>query len=460
MVLAACGDAATTVPATATTAPAAAATNTTAPAAAATDTTAPAAAATDTTAPAAAATNTPPPAAAESPTVAPTETTVVLGSGSAKTHITMWHQYEGAYLQTIQSVLADYTAQHPDIAIDLLHVSDVATKAQNAVPAGVGPDMIAWVNDRIGDNALIGIIDPLDKYGVDKAYLDANFVSSAATGMVWDNQAWAMPESMEAVTMFYNKAMIKEADLPKNTTELLAKAKEYNAANPGKYYAVWDLKNAYTAAPFFYGAGAYYVDEQGKVGVNSPEGVATLKWFQSLDGLLPKEVDYGIATTLFQEGKAPILFNGPWYIADARKAGVDFGLAKLPMVDFGTGGVARPFVGVKCWMLAAKAKNAQAAVDLMKWYTEEAQQVKLSKGASLVPANKAASAEVQSDPVIAAFLAQAADGVPQPNTPYMNALWDPVQKAVAAAFTKPSDDAATIAADAQQAAVSAVATMK
>jgi arabinogalactan oligomer/maltooligosaccharide transport system substrate-binding protein len=95
-------------------------------------------------------------------------------------------------------------------------------------------------------------------------------------------------------------------------------------------------------------------------------------------------------------------------------------------------------------------------VDLMKWYTAKEQQLKLSQGASLVPANKDASAAVASDPIIAAFLAQAQDGVPQPNTPFMNGLWDPVQKAVSAAFTT-SDDPAKIAADAQKAAEDNVA---
>src|SRR5947208_282230 len=83
-----------------------------------------------------------------------------------------------------------------------------------AVPAGAGPDIVAWVNDRIGDNALIGVIDPLDKYGVDKAYLQANFVGTAADAMVYNDQVWGVPESMEAITVLYNKKLIKEADLP------------------------------------------------------------------------------------------------------------------------------------------------------------------------------------------------------------------------------------------------------
>ena len=53
---------------------------------------------------------------------------------------------------------------------------------------------------------------------------------------------------------------------------------------------------------------------------------------------------------------------------------VDFGLAKLPAVDFGKGGPARPFVGVKTLMLAHGSKNPDVAIDIMKYYTAEAQQ--------------------------------------------------------------------------------------
>lgn len=454
---------ATTAPAAATDTPAAAAAATATPAAAAaaTDTPAAAAAATDTPAAAAAATDTPAAAApAATNTPAPTETPAVLGSSSAKTTITIWHNWEGEYYKPIAGIFNDYVTAHPDVSINLLHVPDLENKVKNAVPAGAGPDIIAWVDDHIGEDALIGVIDPLDDLkgaGIDKAYLQANYPQVAQDAVTYDGKIYGLPESMEAVTMIYNKKLITEDKLPKNTTELMEMAKAYNQANPGQYFAVWNPKDAYFNAWLFYGAGAFYVDENGNVGLNTPEGIAAGKYIQDAQAILPKDVDYGVADSLFKDGKAPIILNGPWYIADLQKAGIDFGLAKLPAIDFGKKGPAKQFVGVKVVMLAHGSKNPDIAADVMKYYTSKDAQMKLAEG--VVPAQNDAAAARANDPIVAGFNAQAKDGVPLPNTPFMTQLWDPVAKGLTTLFTT-NKDPKDVMAEVQKTAEDNIAKMK
>jgi arabinogalactan oligomer/maltooligosaccharide transport system substrate-binding protein len=461
MLLTACGTEATATPA-----PAAAPTNTAAAAAAPTNTAAMVAAPTNTTAamaatdtPAAAkATDTPAAAAATTPTEAPTPAPVVLGDANAKVTITIWHGWQGEYFNAIQQIFSDYRKDHPDVAINLQNVPDLDTKVKNAVPAGAGPDIIAWVDDHIGGNALADVIVPLDgKGGIDQAYLAKNYPKVAVDAVTYNGQIYGLPESLESVTMIYNKALIKESDLPKNTTELLEKAKAYNAANPGKYYAVWNPKDAYFNAFLFYGAGASYVNEKGEVNLDNPQGQAAAQFIHDAAGILPKDVDYNAADSLFKAGNAPIIINGPWYIADLEKAKIDFGLAKLPMIDFGNKGVAKPFVGVKVMMLAKGSKNEAAAVDLMKYYNSQVALEKLSKAVQVVPAQLDAAKTMASNPVVAGFNAQATDGVPLPNTPFMGALWDPVAKGLEAIFTG-KDPKATLT-DVQNTALSNIAKM-
>ena len=174
---------------------------------------------------------------------------------------------------------------------------------------------------------------------------------------------------------------------------------------------------------------------------------------------MPKDIDTNLADALFNDGKAAIELSGPWRIADLQKANMDFGLAKLPMVDFGKGGPARPFVGVKCLMLAHGSKNPDVAVDVMKFYTAKEQQAAMVKQTGEVPANIAAAADLASDPIVAGFNAQAVDGVPLPNTPFMGAMWDPAAKAYSALWTG-SDDPQKIMTDAQTAAETAIQKMK
>ncbi len=452
LVVSACGgaDTPTSAPSAPTTAPVAAApTDTTGTAAAAPTDTAAAAAPTDTAGAAGAATEPP-----------PTPTAISLGSTTAKTTITIWHGWSGSYLPAKQAIFAEYVKEHPDVAIQLLNVPDIGSKVRNAVPAGVGPDIIAWVDDNIGQNALINVIDPLDgKAGITPQFLKDNYAGVAASAVTYNGQIYALPETLEAITFFYNKKLITADKLPKTTTELRQMMTDYNKANAGQYFAVWNPSDAYFNAPWLYGAGAQYVDEQGNVGLNTPEGLATAKWIRSLQGLMPKDIDTNLADALFNDGKAAIELSGPWRVADLQKAKMDFGLAKLPMVDFGKGGPARPFVGVKCLMLAHGSKNPDVAVDVMKFYTAKEQQAAMVKQTGEVPANTAAAAGLASDPIVAGFNAQAVDGVPLPNTPFMGAMWDPAAKAYSALWTG-SDDPQKIMTDAQSAAETAIAKMK
>ena len=220
LLLSACGGDATptTAPAPTNTAGAAAAapTDTAAAMAAPTDTAAAMAAPTSTTAAAAAAATDTPASAAAAPTNTTEPVPVSLCSADAKTTITIWHSWAADYVGPKEAIFSDYCKAHPDVNIKLLQVSDIATKVQNAVPAGVGPDIIAWVDDQIGQNALIGAIDPLDgKDGITQDYLKANYPDVAVNAVTFDNKIYALPETLEAITFIYNKDLISEDQLPR-----------------------------------------------------------------------------------------------------------------------------------------------------------------------------------------------------------------------------------------------------
>ena len=432
VLLAACGQSNTATPAGSapTAAAPAAAEATTAPAAA--EATAAPAAAEATAAPAAEPTAAP--ADASAATAEPTPEVAALGSGSTK--IVLWHQWGGDYFDEIQKIFADYATKN-NVSIELVKQADISNKVSVAVPSGQGPDIIAWVDDQIGKNALSQIIQPLNDYGVDEAYLKENFTDVASNAMVYNGKVYGIPESMEALTFIYNKKLIQEADIPKDTDTLLAKAKEYNAQD--KYLFVYNAKNdPYFSAPWWQGSGVTLVTPDGTTELASENGVKAAQLIKSFTEIMPKELDYNVADTLFKDGKAAMIMNGPWSIADYQKAGLDIGLATIPVVS-NSGQPGKPFVGVKLLMLSAKAKNPQPAVDLMKYYGSAEVQAQLAKVNKQVPANKAAQDAVKSDPIIAGFINQAANGVPLPNTEFIDAMWDPVGKTVEAIWTGASE---------------------
>jgi arabinogalactan oligomer/maltooligosaccharide transport system substrate-binding protein len=104
--------------------------------------------------------------------------------------------------------------------------------------------------------------------------------------------------------------------------------------------------------------------------------------------------------------------------------------------------------------------NAEAVVKVLKWFDSAEVQTKLSIANSTVPAASAALSDpdVAANTDVAGFGAQFKLGVPQPNHPYMNALWGPVGQATMAIYTGSQTPAEALAA-AEQAANDAIAAM-
>jgi len=330
-----------------------------------------------------------------------------------------------------------------------------------AAGGGQGPDIVACVDDQIGKWVKLDAIKPMDGLdGVDKGYMSSQFSSAAVDAATFDGHIFGMPEAVEAITLIYNKKLITSAQIPKTTDDLYAFAKDYHLTHPSAYGVVWNPKDAYFQAPWIYGSGGFYVKPDGTVGLNTTGTKAGFNYVSSYKGLMPSGVDYGIADTLFKEGKAAMIINGPWSVADYKKAGVDYGLATLPTIKSNSK-PASPFVGVKTLMLGAYAQNPALAVDVMKFFTNQTNQTTMVLGTGEIPANKLAlnDPQVQAITDIAGFGAQVKNGVPLPNTPFMSALWDPVAKALEAVWTgKQSVDAALT--DAQSAAEKNVGQLK
>src|SRR5450432_967726 len=92
------------------------------------------------------------------------------------TTLQLWHGWQGAYADAITAIFDNYNKTNTDgITVVLTNPGDLNNSLQAAIPAGQGPDIIAWSDDVIGNNALAGNIVPLDSYGIDMDYLKANY---------------------------------------------------------------------------------------------------------------------------------------------------------------------------------------------------------------------------------------------------------------------------------------------
>jgi arabinogalactan oligomer/maltooligosaccharide transport system substrate-binding protein len=397
-------------------------------------------------------------------TTVPTPTQAVIApppvSSDIPVTITIWHQWSGDYLTAIQAVFTQYMTDHPNVTIDLSKPDDVTAALAVAIPAGQGPDIIAWANDAIGTNALNGNIVALDNYGVNMAFLQSTYEPAGVAGVVWQNKIWALPESQEGIALVYNKDIVPAQYLPTDPTnfqDLLDKAKAFYEAYNMPLFCNQGFKggDAYHIAPVFFGFGVkQYVDDQGNVTVNTPEAIAAMEWLKKIQPYMFQDANDEACRTAMKEGKVGAQWGGPWLISDFENAGINYGI--LPMGS--------PFVGIKTVMLTANAVSRGhegTALDIMKYYTGFDAQKAVTLANKTVTANTQAlnDPEVQALSTIAGFGAALNLGRPMANTPYAGAQWGPVGDAVGAIWNGSQTPAEALAA-AQTAIEAAVAGMK
>jgi len=401
------------------------------------------------------------PAATAGPNTAPTTAPTEAPTAAAPVKITVWHQWSGDYLTAITAVFDAYTAEHPNVTFDLTKPDAPMDALKVAIPAGEGPDIIGWANDQIGSLALQGYIADLGTLGVDEAFLNSTYEPAAVKGVIWEGKIWALPESQEGIAIVYNKAVASEADFPSdpmNFTDLTAKAKAFMEKNPGKYLLCnqgFPGGDAYHIAPVYFGFGVpQYVDDAGNVYVNTPEMIAGGDWLVDFKQYAPAEESQDLCKTMLTDGSLAGWWTGPWSIADLETAGVDYGI--LPM--------GKPFVGIKTLMISANAVdrgNAAVSLDVIKYFTNTANEKTVSLANKTIPANTAALAdpEVAALASIKGFGASLNLGVPMANTPYAGAQWGPVGDATSAIWSGAQTPAEAMPA-AQKAIEDAIAGMK
>lgn len=378
------------------------------------------------------------------------------GSTNQKETVTIWDGWAGNYLAPKQAIFNAYMKLHPNVTIKLVSVSqNLIQKSITAVRANNGPDIIAWVDDSLGELVDSHTVIPMDQY-ISQSFVNSTYTKAAAQAVQFNGHVWGVPETVEAVTIMYNKKLISASQLPKTTDQMLAFEKSYGQQHPGQYGIVWPTQDPYYNAAWFYGFGGYYVKPNGTVGLNTPQATAAGNFIASFRPYLPKQLDGTTASSLFTEGKAAAIIDGPWAYANyATKA--DVGFATLPTVPSNNNTPGMPFVGVKSLWVSKNAKDPSLDASILKFYTDYQNQVNMIKQTGEIPANLQALNDpaVKADAAISGFAQQVPYGTPLPNTPYMSALWTPVTNALAAIWTG-TEPPATALANAQKAAVQGV----
>lgn len=368
---------------------------------------------------------------------------LVSGPSTARAaEVTVWHGYRASERQALEKVTAAYNASLPPsgVPVKLLAIpSDAFTdKISATLSRGLGPDVFVFPQDRLGGWVEGGgLLEPLDFFL--EPTVRQRYVPGTLEAMTYRGSVYALPLNFKAITLIYNKKLL--ASPPRTTGEMLGACKALRAK-----MAKDSVCLAYPYTDFYYHAalmhafGGRVFDPGPKVRLDAPENVKSLelllRWVGQ-EGLMPAEPSTALVTSLFNEGKAAMVFSGPWFIGEIAQ-GIDYGLAPLPTVDEAGGKPLRPWMTVEGVGISSHSPQKDAAYAFVRYLTgpEGARIMALQGRQNPALAQVYEEPAIAKDPVLAAIRKQAEVALPMPNLPEMTMVWSPAGSAMNAVLHK------------------------
>jgi len=386
---------------------------------------------------------------------------VCLSSSALAADLVVWHSYRAAEKTAFEKVVANYNKANAAKGVKVTTLAvpydAFADKITAAVPRGNGPDVFIFAQDRMGGWVEAGqTIESIDFYLDDAT--KARYLPTTFEAMTYRGTTYGLPLNYKVITMIYNKKLVPTP--PKTSGELVAIAKKLTDKASGKFGLVYNYGDFYYHAALMNAFGGKVFAPGPKPTLNDPANVKSveyvMKWVDQ--GILPLEPSVALITALFNEGKAGIVFSGPWFLGEIAPS-IEYGIAPLPVVDE-TKQPMKPWMTVEGVYVTAPSKQKDAAYEFAKYLTDvEAGKVLALEGRQS-PANKAVyqDAKVAADPVLKAFRQQVEVAVPMPNVPEMTMVWTPATTAMNSIMKKTATPKAALD-EAQKAVAKDVASL-
>jgi arabinogalactan oligomer / maltooligosaccharide transport system substrate-binding protein len=348
--------------------------------------------------------------------------------------LVVWHAYRGAEKAAFEKVVGMFEkspgAKGAKVSTLAIPYDAYADKISAAVPRGKGPDLFIYAQDRLGGWIEAGkTVEPIDFF-IDKPTRE-RLLPGMLDAMTYKGGVYGLPINYKSPTLIYNKDLVKVP--PKTTDEMVKMAKALTNAQSGRYGLAYWYTNFYFHSALMNAFGGSVFDKDGKLVIDSPANVKSLNqmmdWYKK-DGIMPTEPSEALIASMFNEGKAAMVINGPWFVGDIDKK-INYGLAPLPMVD-GAKKAMRPWLTIEGAYVAASSSKKEAAYELAKFLTSEEAGLVLALEGRQLHTNKAIynDKRVSSDIVLKGFRDQLDSAEAMPNRPEMTMVWSPATTAM------------------------------
>ena len=370
--------------------------------------------------------------------------------------ITIWHDKEDQVADVLQKELDKLS---PDINVVLEKKSNL-TEALKMVgnDRNAAPDMYFFAHDKIGVFSEMGILAPITDIIPEEEF--DKYIPMTKKAATYKDEIYQLPLYFETLVFMYNKKYMDEDEVPKTTEELYNYMEK--TTNGGHYGFVEQHSTAYYSADWIHAFGGYIINDKGEPGLNSQQTIDALTYHKKFVELMPGESEYATVNTLFKEGKAHSTISGPWIVPTLREAGVDVGIAPMPIVD-STGLPLAPYSGVQGIHVLKNAANDKkdAVKAVLTQLLSSDIGIELAKASGCAPARIDCydNEDIKSDELVMAMKNTAENAIPMPNIPEMDVMWT-VTDNLLVSINLADDDVTKSAEKQQEKAIELIQNMK
>ena len=344
--------------------------------------------------------------------------------------LTIWQTYNDQENALFEELLAEYQATHPDLIIQdtRLPFMGAEPKILTALATRTTPDIArvdgSFVPKLATRNALIN----LDELGMEE--IKEDLLPVALSSCLVNGSAYAMPEQVNGLCLFYNKALFRQAGLdpqrpPRTWDEFIAFGKKLT--DPQKGVFGFGMRNSlWWTFPFFNTFGAPFLSEDGtRCVLNEQKGAQA---FQLKVDLYRKHKIEGGGWRAggvrddmgFQNSKYAMVFSGPWAVRGLQAAGIEFGVGLIPEGPAGTS----TNVGGNDLVIFRSCQHPQEALEFLKFMASEAVQARWCNELGQIPVNVKAEKHLdfEQHPYLRVFVEQMKTAIPRPPIPNYDEL--------------------------------------
>ena len=215
--------------------------------------------------------------------------------------------------------------------------TDLTNKALLAAQQDNSPDVLIVDNPVVSTLAEAGALTTTEESKLDTAGIEPNLLAAGQSG----GKTFGIPIGANTLALYYNKEVLAKAGVDPAQlkdwaalTTALGKVKQ-SGKKGITFSAIGTEEGSFQFLPWFWGSGAQLTQ------LDSPQAVSALTlWTDWLKrGYAPNSVLNNTQTTSWQEfatGDYAFGENGTWQLANAAKAGFDYGIIAIPSSAGGT----------------------------------------------------------------------------------------------------------------------------